>query len=91
MCPKGFVIGQIGVALLLGQDQIERDEELQRKVSVFTYRTGGGLPSDRGDREHRPQLQPEDLCPTLAHCLLYQACVFNFGNELCRKDRGVPY
>ena len=86
MCPKGFVIGQIGVALLLGQDQLERDEALRRKTSVFTYRTGEALPSDGGDRQHPSPRHPDDLCPTLAECLLYQACVFNFGNELCRKD-----
>lgn len=85
LCPKGFVIAQIGVALLVGQDQIERDEEIRRKTLVFTYRTGGGLPSDLGDRDHShalqsgdrdndPALQPEDLCGTLSKCLLYQAC-----------------
>ena len=29
---------------------------------------------------------PVELCPTLARCLMYQACVFNFGNELCLRD-----
>ena len=86
MCPRGFVIGQIGVALLLNQDQIENNEEMRRKTSVFKYSLGGKLPSDDGDRAHNPDLVPDDLCPTLAECLLYQACVFNFGNELCRKD-----
>ena len=86
MCPRGFVIGQIGVALLLNQDQIENNEEMRRKTSVFKYGLGGALPSDQGDREHNPDLLPDDLCPTLAECLLYQACLFNFGNELCRKD-----
>ena len=87
LCPRGFVIAQVGVALLLSQDQVEQDERMRDKTSVFRYHRGGPeFPSDRGDRQHLQPRSPEDLCPTLAECLLYQACVFNFGNELCRKD-----
>ena len=87
LCPRGFVIAQLGVALLLSQDQVEKDETMRGKREVFRYNTGGAdFPSDRGDRHHHQSVSPEDLCPTLAQCLLYQACVFNFGNELCKKD-----
>ena len=89
LCPRGWVIAQLGVALLLSKDQVEKDERMRGKTSVFRYNRGGpDFPSDRGDRslQHHQSDSPEDLCPTLAECLLYQACVFNFGNELCKKD-----
>ena len=91
LCPRGFVIAQLAVALLLSPEQVEQDERMRAKTSVFRYTRGGAeFPSDRGDRHHYHHHQQdhraEDLCPTLAECLLYQACVFNFGNELCKKD-----
>ena len=87
MCPKGYSIGQIAVSLLLGQDQIEKNEHMRHKTLAFKYKIGNEFQSDYGDRkEDYKDLDPEDMCPTLNQCLMYQACVFNFGNELCKKD-----
>ena len=45
------------------------------------------MESDKGDRDELEDgLVADDLCPTLSQCLMYQACVFNFGNELCKRD-----
>ena len=85
MCPEGFVIGQLNYALLLGNEQVEKDPNLKHKQAVYKHRVGDELPSDQGDRVEN-HLTPDELCPTLAYCLMYQACVFNFGNELCLKD-----
>ena len=88
MCPRGFVIAQVAVSLLLGKDQLEGNEHMKHKTAVFRYSVGEAMESDAGDREKTEEegLVPDDLCPTLRHCLMFQACVFNFGNELCKKD-----
>lgn len=87
LCPRGYVIGQVGAALLLGPDQLARDPGLQARQATFPHHLPGlPLPSHRGDRVQPEGVQPIDLCPTLARCLLHQACVFNFGNELCLMD-----
>ena len=87
MCPRGFAIAQVAVSLLLGQDQLEANEYMKHKTAVFRYSVGEAVESDEGDREEVEEgLLAEDLCPTLSHCLMFQACVFNFGNELCKKD-----
>ena len=88
LCPRGFVIGQLAVALLLGPDQVEKDPELKVKQVAFKHSVAKTMviPSDLGDRVQPTEEKAEDLCPTLGHCLMYQACVFNFGNELCLKD-----
>ena len=88
LCPRGFVIGQLAVALLLGPDQVEKDPELKVKQVAFKHSVAKTMmiPSDLGDRVQPTEEKAEDLCPTLGQCLMYQACVFNFGNELCLKD-----
>ena len=88
LCPRGFVIGQLGVALLLGPDQVEKEPELKAKQVAFKHVVSKALelPSNLGDRIEPAAEKPENLCPTLERCLMYQACVFNFGNELCLKD-----
>ena len=88
LCPRGFVIGQLAVALLIGPDQVEKEPELKVKQVAFKHNVAKTmeLPSDLGDRVQPTEEKAEDLCPTLGHCLMYQACVFNFGNELCLKD-----
>ena len=88
MCPRGFVIAQVAVSLLLGKDQLEGNEHMKHKTAVFRYSVREAIESDTGDREKTEEegLVPDDLCPTLRHCLMFQACVFNFGNELCKKD-----
>ena len=35
MCPRGYSIGQVAVALLLGKDQIEENEHMRHKTAVF--------------------------------------------------------
>ena len=35
LCPRGFVIAQLGLALLLSPDQVEQDERMRGKTSVF--------------------------------------------------------
>ncbi|XP_047740277.1 uncharacterized protein LOC108679286 [Hyalella azteca] len=42
--------------------------------------TGKNFPQTLGTQNIPPP------CPTLARCLGYAACVFNFGNEFCRGD-----
>ena len=37
LCPRGFVIGQLGVALLLGPDQVEKEPELKAKQVAFKH------------------------------------------------------
>ena len=87
LCPKGFVIGQLGVALLLGADQIEKDPGLKAKQVTFLHQVGEVVvASDWGDRVQPQGEQGVELCPTLTACLMHQACVFNFGNELCLRD-----
>ena len=87
MCPRGFSIGQVAVSLLLGKDQLENNPHMKDKTAVYKYAVGDSVVSDNGDRDTEEEgLTPEDLCPTLRSCLMYQACVFNFGNELCKRD-----
>ena len=35
-----------------------------------------------------PKIQGEErsICQALVNCLLFQACVFDFGNEFCKQD-----
>ena len=35
LCPRGYSIGQVAVALLLGKDQIEENEHMRHKTAVF--------------------------------------------------------
>ena len=40
LCPRGFVIGQVSYALLLGDDQIEKNRELRHKRAVYKHKVG---------------------------------------------------
>ena len=75
------------MSLLLGKDQLEANEHMKHKTAVYKYSVGAAVESDDGDREEvEDGLVADDMCPTLSRCLMFQACVFNFGNELCKRD-----
>ena len=86
---QGFSIAQMAHALLLSRNQTEEDPSILHKTVPFLHAsTRMQFPVGFGDRQKPPSnaSQPEDLCPSLKECLLYQACVFNFGNEFCLQD-----
>ena len=86
---QGFSIAQLSHALLLNRNQTEGGNPfLNRKTIPFVHAsTRTPFPTSLGRTVTPPDpLQPEELCSTLRECLLYQACVFSFGNEFCRRD-----
>ncbi len=74
MCPQGFVISSIQSQFLMWSNK--------KNLSGF----------DDFTRETVHHWNPDNLvthnssCDSLDKCLLYQACVFNFGNEFCLRD-----
>ncbi len=93
---QGFSIGQLSHALLLGNvssgDFPDPSAALLKTVPFVHSATAHAQfpPSAFGDRAPLPPgvdvSRPEEHCPTLKECLLYQACVFSFGNEFCLRD-----
>ena len=88
MCPKGYAIAQIAYAIVLPRDFKDSHNYLHMTRAYVQHFTRFQFPHHNGDRVHLP---PEvgvawEICPTLRRCLLYQACLFNFGNEFCTVD-----
>ncbi len=92
---QGFSVAQLTVALLLGKNKTLRsDPETLSKTLPFSHTISDSMhfPSSAyggrvvADANAANVSTVTDLCPTLRQCLMYQACVFNFGNEFCSKD-----
>ncbi len=76
MCPKGFAIEHMSSSLLQPGSAFPwlLDSSFVNWSRAQNYNLGSTL------KRH------EEYCTSLRLCLLYQACVFDFGNEFCKAD-----
>jgi hypothetical protein len=75
MCPKGFVIDRIDSHFHVSP---EKDNETLYQTWI--------KPTTHDWRQQQQTVEHQTTCVSLKECLLYQACVFNFGNEFCMRD-----